>query len=129
MTLQIGLLLGVIAIAVVLFSLEQFRPDIIALGILRHLDTARYPVDSADSIHLQVEVMKLAFADRDQWAADPEMAEIPLDRLLDPGYLAQRAGLVDSDRAAPSVPSGVGGGADSGSATSRRGSGSATWDT
>ena len=34
MTLQIGLLLGIILVAVVLFSLERFRADVIALGIL-----------------------------------------------------------------------------------------------
>lgn len=38
MTFEIGLLLIIILIAVVLFSLEQFRPDIIALGILLALN-------------------------------------------------------------------------------------------
>ncbi|MCJ7550040.1 MAG: SLC13 family permease, partial [Anaerolineae bacterium] len=38
MTLQIGLLLGIILAAVVLFSLEQFRADVIALGILLALN-------------------------------------------------------------------------------------------
>jgi gamma-glutamyltranspeptidase/glutathione hydrolase len=33
---------------------------LIALGILREFDLGRYPVDSADSIHLQVEAMKIA---------------------------------------------------------------------
>jgi len=38
MTLQIGLLLGIILAAVVLFSLERFRADVIALGILLALN-------------------------------------------------------------------------------------------
>jgi len=38
MTLQIGLLLGIISAAVVLFSLERFRADVIALGILLALN-------------------------------------------------------------------------------------------
>ena len=32
---------------------------------------------------------KLAFADRDLWAADPEFTDIPLAQLLDAGYLAE----------------------------------------
>ncbi|MBL8521463.1 MAG: gamma-glutamyltransferase, partial [Betaproteobacteria bacterium] len=36
---------------------------LIALGILRQFDLAGHPVDSADSVHLQLEAMKLAFAD------------------------------------------------------------------
>src|SRR6185312_9026947 len=36
---------------------------LIMLGILEHFDMAAIPVDSADSFHLQIEAMKLAFAD------------------------------------------------------------------
>ena len=36
---------------------------LIALGILKHFDLASHPVDSTDSAHLQIEAMKLAFAD------------------------------------------------------------------
>jgi len=36
---------------------------LVALGILRHFDLGRFPVDSVDSIHLQIEAMKAAFAD------------------------------------------------------------------
>ena len=65
-------------------------------------NTSRY-------LHTLVEVKKLAFADRDRWMADPEMADIPLDALLDPAYLAERARLVDPARAAESFPPGIGG--------------------
>ncbi|MCH8344804.1 MAG: gamma-glutamyltransferase, partial [Planctomycetes bacterium] len=33
-------------------------------------------------VHLLVEAMKHAFADRAQWLADPEFAEVPTRRLL-----------------------------------------------
>ena len=44
---------------------------LIALGILEHFDLAQYPVDSADSIHLQIEAMKLAFAETYAHVTDP----------------------------------------------------------
>ena len=63
---------------------------------------------SAEYLHTLIEMKKLAFADRDQWAADPEFTEIPLDDLLDPEYLAGRARKVDPSRAAearvPGIP-------------------------
>lgn len=62
-------------------------------------------------LHTLVEMSKLAFADRDRWLADPEHAEIPLERLLDPGYLSERARLVDPARAARDVQPGIGAGA------------------
>lgn len=64
--------------------------------------------NSSSYFHTLVEVTKLAFADRDRWMADPEHAEIPLDQLLDPAYLAQRARLVDPTRASEGFPPGLG---------------------
>ncbi|MCY4398191.1 MAG: gamma-glutamyltransferase [Gemmatimonadetes bacterium] len=56
--------------------------------------------NSAAYLHTLIEMKKLAFADRDQWAADPDFSDIPLDDLLDPAYLAGRAGMVDPRQAA-----------------------------
>ena len=63
--------------------------------------------NSAHYLHTLIEMKKLAFADRDQWAADPEFTDLPLDELLDPGYLASRAAMVDPDAAAASRSPGV----------------------
>jgi len=63
--------------------------------------------NTSSYLHNLIEIKKLAFADRDRWAADPDFAEIPMDRLLDPERLAQRAGLVDPERAATDVAPGV----------------------
>ena len=67
---------------------------------------------SAEYLHTLIEMKKLAFADRDQWAADPEFTEIPLDDLLDPEYLAGRARMVDPSHAAetrvPGIPADAG---------------------
>jgi gamma-glutamyltranspeptidase/glutathione hydrolase len=72
---------------------------LMALGILRHHDMASAPVDSADSLHLQIEAMKLAFADCYRYVADPEHMELPVSTLLDDAYLAGRARLIDMRRA------------------------------
>jgi gamma-glutamyltranspeptidase/glutathione hydrolase len=61
-----------------------------------------------DYLHTLIEMKKLAFADRDRWIADPTMADLPIDRLLDADYLRERAGTIDSDRAAETVESGIG---------------------
>ncbi len=80
---------------------------LMALGILSHLDHARTEVDSADSMHLQVEAMKLAFADVYRYVADPLAMKISAGNLLDPDYLRTRAALIDRKRAqdfGPGVP-------------------------
>jgi gamma-glutamyltranspeptidase/glutathione hydrolase len=70
-----------------------------ALGILSHFDIASLPVDSADSMHLQIEAMKLAFADLYQYVADPRAMQVTPSEMLDPAYLADRAKLIDPKRA------------------------------
>jgi gamma-glutamyltranspeptidase/glutathione hydrolase len=67
---------------------------LLALGILEGLDLAQHPRDTAASYHLQIEAMKLAFADAHRYIADPERAEVPVRGLLDPAYLAARRALI-----------------------------------
>jgi gamma-glutamyltranspeptidase/glutathione hydrolase len=74
---------------------------LIALGILEHFDMASFAVDSADSVHLQIEAVKLAFADAQAYVSDIEHMTVNPERLLDEGYLRQRATLIDRDRAKP----------------------------
>ena len=47
--------------------------------------------NTADYLHTLIELKKLAFADRDRWVADPEFADIPVEKLLDADYLQRRA--------------------------------------
>jgi gamma-glutamyltranspeptidase/glutathione hydrolase len=70
---------------------------LIALGVLRHRDIRNYPLDSADSIHLQVEAMKIAFADAHRHIADPSSMKVDTQALLDEFYLAKRAGEIRMD--------------------------------
>jgi gamma-glutamyltranspeptidase/glutathione hydrolase len=72
---------------------------LIALGILEKFDLARMPVDGPDSQHLQIEAMKLAFADTYRYVADPAHMEVTVAQMLDDAYLASRAKLIDMKRA------------------------------
>ena len=72
---------------------------LMALGILEHFDLAGLAVDSVDFQHVQIEAMKLAFADVYRYVAEPSAMEVAAEQLLDDGYLASRARLIDMRRA------------------------------
>ena len=54
-----------------------------ALNILEGFDLARHPRESIESYHLQIESMKLAFADARRFVADMDHAEVPVAGMLD----------------------------------------------
>lgn len=64
------------------------------LGMLEHVDVAALAGDPAGYVDVVVRATALAFEDRDRYLCDPEFGEIPLERLLDPAYLADRAALL-----------------------------------
>jgi gamma-glutamyltranspeptidase/glutathione hydrolase len=72
---------------------------LIALGLLRHRDIANYAPDSPDSIHLQIEAMKIAFAEAHRHIADPLCMDIDPHDLLDDAFLERRAREINMDRA------------------------------
>ncbi|MBS3934482.1 MAG: gamma-glutamyltransferase family protein [Truepera sp.] len=78
---------------------SQGLAALLAIGILAHHPLAELPVDSADSLHLQLEAMKLALADAYRYIADPTSMEITAQALLEPAYLAARARQIDLRRA------------------------------
>jgi gamma-glutamyltranspeptidase/glutathione hydrolase len=77
---------------------------LIALNILGQFDLGGTALGSIESMHLRIEAMKLAFADRNRYIADPEHAEVPTDALLSKEYAQRRASLIDRRRAI-AVPS------------------------
>ena len=87
------------------YSMHEIPPNgqgigaLIALGILQNFDLASLPVDGVESQHLQIEAMKLAFADVYQYVADPRSMEVTPEQMLDPAYLAQRAKLINPNKA------------------------------
>ncbi|HMA09376.1 MAG TPA: gamma-glutamyltransferase family protein, partial [Ramlibacter sp.] len=70
-----------------------------ALGILRAFDLASLPPDSVASQHLQIEAMKLAFADVYRYVSEASSMEVTPAQMLDDAYLASRAKLIDLKRA------------------------------
>ena len=72
---------------------------LIALGILEQFDVGSLPVDGVESQHLQIEAMKLAFADVYRYVAEPSSMAVTPVQMLDPGYLKSRAKLIDMTRA------------------------------
>jgi len=64
------------------------------LGMLDHVDVAALAGDPAGYVDVVVRATALAFEDRDRHLCDPGFGDIPLDRLLDPAYLAERAALL-----------------------------------
>ena len=72
---------------------------LMALGMLEHFDLRASPVDSTRTQHLQIEAMKLAFADAYRYVGDSRTMSVPAEALLDRDYLASRAQLIDPERA------------------------------
>jgi gamma-glutamyltranspeptidase/glutathione hydrolase len=64
------------------------------LGILSHFAVANYRPGTAEAVHLVAEASRLAFADRALYLADPDFVDIPVDGLLDPEYLRERAAKI-----------------------------------
>ena len=72
-----------------------------ALEMLRIADGFDVRSDNADRMHLLVEIVKLALADRDTYVADPIAMRIDPALLLSEQWIAERRAAVRLDRAAP----------------------------
>ncbi|HZY15822.1 MAG TPA: gamma-glutamyltransferase family protein, partial [Ramlibacter sp.] len=87
------------------YTLHEIPPNsqgiaaLMALGILEHFDLAALPVDGAEAQHLQIEAIKLAFADVYRFVAEASAMEVSAEQMLDDAYLASRARLIDPRRA------------------------------
>ena len=88
------------------YTLHEIPPNgqgivaLMALGMLEQFDLRSHPVDGVDSVHLQIEAIKLAFADAWRYVADIDyMKEVRPSGLIDREYLKQRAKLIDPKRA------------------------------
>jgi gamma-glutamyltranspeptidase / glutathione hydrolase len=87
------------------YTMHEIPPNgqgiaaLIALGILEKFDMAALQVDGIASQHLQIEAMKLAFADVYAYVAEPRSMRLTPAQMLDDHYLASRAKLIDPKRA------------------------------
>ena len=74
---------------------------LLALNILEGFDLASLPPLSAERLHLQIEALRLAFADAHRFIADPAFNPAPLEALLSEEYAAERRSQIDPQRANP----------------------------
>ena len=76
---------------------------LMGLSMLEGFDLARHPHVSEENWHLEMEAMKLAFADTHRCVADPDFADVPVAEMLSPDYAAARRTLI-GDRARAREP-------------------------
>jgi gamma-glutamyltranspeptidase/glutathione hydrolase len=76
------------------------------LNILEAYDLKAMGHNSPEYLHLLIEAKKLAFADRAKFYADPDFANVPMQRLLSKEYAAAQRKRIDPNKAAVSVPAG-----------------------
>ena len=65
------------------------------LNMLEPFDIRGMKRNSADYIHTITEALKLAYADRDTYFADPDFVAVPADGLLSKAYASERRKLID----------------------------------
>ena len=70
-----------------------------ALSLLEGFDLKSMGHLSADYMHVAIEAIKLAMADRDAYYADPDFVDVPLSELLSDAYTEIRRPLIDMEKA------------------------------
>ncbi|MGE3966853.1 MAG: gamma-glutamyltransferase family protein [Dongiaceae bacterium] len=76
---------------------------LLALGMLERFELERLGHNSADYIHVVLEAIKLAYADRNQYFGDPSFIQVPIAEMLSRRYGELRAGLIDIERASAEI--------------------------
>ncbi len=78
------------------------------LNILEGYDTLP-TFGTAAYVHLVTEAMRRAFIDRNRWLGDPDVVDMPLERLLSKSYAATLRSQIDPQHATPTPPQTAGG--------------------
>ncbi len=76
------------------------------LNILEQFDLQKMGYGSADYLHTVTEAMKLAYADRDTYYADPAFVQVPAEGLLSKAYAKERAAQIDPAHASKAFVAG-----------------------
>jgi gamma-glutamyltranspeptidase / glutathione hydrolase len=74
-----------------------------SLNMLEKYDVRRMNWAASEKYHLLGEVMRRSFADRAEYMADPDFADVPTAQLIDKNYAAARAESINPSRATPSA--------------------------
>ncbi len=72
---------------------------LLALNVLKGYDLASLGPNDPLAVHLQVEALKLAFADRHAHVGDPDRVAVPVDALLTEAYADQQRARIDPQQA------------------------------
>ena len=72
---------------------------LICLNLIDAYPFGEMSYGSAEHLHIVIEAMKLAFADRDRYVADMTKADVPLKGLLSAEYADERRKLIDEAKA------------------------------
>ncbi|HVC30684.1 MAG TPA: gamma-glutamyltransferase family protein [Steroidobacteraceae bacterium] len=75
-----------------------------ALNILSGFDLRALGQNSARYLHVLLEAIKLAFADREAYLGDPSFVDVPVEALLSPEYARSQRERIDPAHATPSLP-------------------------
>ena len=73
------------------------------LNMLEGRDFKSLGHNSAAALHLYTEASRRAFADRAEYMADPDFADVPARALIQKSYAAQRISGIDPKKATPSA--------------------------
>lgn len=77
------------------------------LGVLENFEFDQLPVNGLEATHLFSQASRLAFADRNQWIADPDFVDVPVTAMLNDDYLAERAALIGEEDMGKATPGGA----------------------
>lgn len=78
------------------------------LNILETFDLQASGLGSAKTLHLEAEAMKMAYADRSKYLGDTDFVKVPLGGFTSKAYGAERAKLIDPDKAKSAKELGAG---------------------
>ena len=73
------------------------------LNMLEHYPIKDYGVNSANTIHVMAESMKLAYADRAEYLGDPDFVKIPVTGLISKGYADSLVKGIQMNQARPAA--------------------------
>ncbi|MEQ8398426.1 gamma-glutamyltransferase [Thalassobaculum sp.] len=74
------------------------------INLLKGFDLGGLTHNGPEHLHLVIESIKLAFADREHLFGDPRFVDVPVDRLISTAYADERRAMLRRDRAYPDLP-------------------------
>ena len=73
------------------------------LNIIGDTDLKSWGWHHPKALHLMVEAMKIAYADRSQYLGDPDFVKVPVQQLISPAYAKKRRQEINMNVAKPAT--------------------------